>query len=196
MKYLAEFLSLALHPVIFFLIMPFLIVYRYTENQMSAIKWELFSAFFVILAVGFVFFEKRRGVFSDYDLSKKEERYAFYRFLLIFGIIYIGVSLFFKGILFPMSLIALGIVVGLLIIEIVNRYKKASVHICVACAFATTMGLLYDVTFFLATFFIISILTWSRLVLKKHTISEIFTGGLLGVLITLLTFIVGRYMSK
>lgn len=191
-KYFAELLSLLFHPAIFFLIMPFLIVYRDTENSMSALKWELFSLVFISLACFFTFFEKTRGIFSDWDLSKKDERYRFYSFLLLCGIVYIGVALYFRGVFFPMSLIALGIVIGILVFDFFNRYIKASIHISVSCAFVLTIGLLYGMKTFMVLFWIVPLLGWSRLKLKKHTIAEMVAGGMLGSLITLSTFFVGK----
>ena len=161
---------------------------------MSVLKWEAFSALFVAIAVTIVLIGRRRGIFSDFDLSKKEERYEFYFLILIFGAIYICVSLFFKGIFYPMSIIAIGIAFGIGLFDFLNRYVKASNHVAVACAFATTIFLLYGAFFFLAVSWIVPILAWARSFLRKHTLKEAIVGGALGVGITLLTFFVGKYI--
>ncbi len=197
MKYLiAELISSLFHPVVFFLIMPFLIVYRKTESTMYALKWEIFSAAFVFIAVAIVLVGRKKKIFSDCDISKKDERYEFYAFLLFFGILYVAIALFFKGIFFPMSFISLGIIVGIVILDIANRYVKASNHIAVSAAFAATIGLLYGVEFFLVALWIVPLNAWARLYLKKHTKNEVFTGGMLGVIITLLTFFAGQYIYR
>ncbi len=191
-KYVAELISSIFNPVNFFLIMPFLIVYRDTASGMSALKWELFSVIFIFLACFFIFFEKTRGIFSDWDLSIKEQRYKFYKFLIICAIVYIGTALFFKGILFSISLISLGIGVGILVLDFLNKYIKASVHVAVSSAFVITVSILYGQNFFILTFWIVPLLAWSRLFLKKHTKNEIIAGGILGSLITLSTFFIGK----
>ncbi len=196
MKYLAEFLSFGFHPTIFFLIMPFLIVYKYTQNHFSAFLWQIFSATFVAAAIAIVLVGRKKGIFSDCDISKKDERYEFYAFILFFSMIYIGSAVFLRGLVFPMTLIAIGITCGIVLFDILNRYIKASNHVAVAAAFTTTIGLLYGVGFFFATFWIVPSLAWARLVLKKHTKSEAIAGGILGILITLLTFLVGKYIYR
>ena len=197
MKYfIAESISSLFHPAIFFLIMPFLIVYRETASTIYAFKWEVFSALFVFIAIAIILVGRKKGVFSDCDLSKKEERYEFYALLLFFGVVYVAIALFFKGIFFPMSFISLGIIVGIVVLNIVNRYVKASNHIAVSSAFAATIGLLYGFEYFLAALWIVPLNAWARLYLKKHTKNEVFTGGALGIAITLLTFFAGEYMYK
>ena len=197
MKYLiAEFISSLFHPAVFFLIMPFLIVYRKTESTLYALKWEVFSAVFVFIAIAIVLIGRKKKIFSDCDISKKEERYEFYAFLLFFGILYVSIALFLKGIFFPMSFISLGIIVGIVIFDVVNRYVKASNHIAVSSAFAATIGILYGLEFFLVALWIVPLNAWARLYLKKHTRQEVFTGGMLGVVITLLTFFAGEYIYR
>lgn len=196
MKYFAEILSFVFHPVIFFLIMPILIVSRYTKDSISVLKWEAFSALFVAIAVTIVLLGKRKGIFSDRDLSKKDERYEFYFLILIFGAIYIAVSLFFKGIFFPMSLIAIGIATGIVLFDMLNRLVKASNHVAVACAFTTALSLLYGLLAFVGSCWIVVSLVWARWFLRKHTIKESVAGGALGILITLLTFFAGKYIYR
>lgn len=196
MKQIAEILSFLFHPVIFFLIMPFLVVYRYTQSHAAAIRWEIFSATFVLLAIAIVLIGRKKGIFSDCDLSKREERYEFYAFILFFSAIYIVSSLLLRGLIFPMTLIAIGITFGIVIFDFLNKYVKASNHVAVAAAFTTTVGLFYGFSPFLFVGWIVPVLIWARLVLHKHTKQEAIAGGILGVLITLLTFAAAKYMYR
>ena len=194
MKHVAEVLSFVFHPVIFFLIMPFLIVYRFTANHEAALRWEIFSAVFVAIAVTIVLWGRKRGVFSDFDISKKEERYEFYACMLFFGCVYIASSVFIRGLLFPMTLIAITIACGIAFLDRINRYIKVSSHTAVSSAFVTTIGLLYGVAPFLALCWIVPILTWARISLRRHTRSEALTGAFVGVVLTVLTFVIGEYI--
>ncbi len=196
MKYIAESFSFLFHPVIFFLIMPFLVVYRYTDSHAAALRWEIFSASFVAAAIAIVLVGRKRGIFSDCDLSSREERYEFYAFILFFSSIYIASSLLLRGFVFPMTLIAIGITFGVIVFDVLNRYVKASNHVAVASAFVTTVWLFYGFVSFLFVFWIVPSIIWARLVLGKHSKQEAFIGGILGVLITLLTFVFGKYMYR
>lgn len=195
MKAFAEFVSVVFHPATFFLIMPFLFVYRETANSIDALKWVIFSGVFVFIGISFVIWGKVKGIFSDLDISEKEQRYRFYAFLLFFSTIYIGAALLFKGFSFPLSVVSFSIGIAIFVFAILNKKIKASNHIAVATAFVTTVGLLYGFFALLSTIWIIPLLVWSRLVLKKHTIREMIVGGVLGIFVTYVTFLVSRTMN-
>ena len=196
MKYIAETLSFLFHPVIFFLIMPFLVVYRYTGSNEAALRWEIFSALFVGVAIAIVLIGRKRRIFSDCDLSKREERFEFYAFILFFSAIYVASSLLLRGFIFPMTLIAIGIACGVIVFDMLNRYIKASNHVAVASAFVTTVWLFYGSISFVFVSWIVPVLMWARLVLQKHTKQEAIVGGILGIIITLLTFVFGKYIYR
>lgn len=192
----ARFLSFLFHPVTLLLPTPFLVVYKQTYNSLYALKWEVFSFFFIFTGIALFLLGRFAGLFSDSDLSKREERYAFYKMLLFLAFLYFLLSVFFKGILFPMSIIALGMLLGIVGFELINRHTKASIHVGVASAFVVTLSLLFGSGALLATVWTIPLVSWSRLTLKRHTLSEIIVGGFFGVTITLLTFFIGKYVHS
>ncbi|MDO8461114.1 MAG: hypothetical protein Q7S38_01585 [bacterium] len=186
----AKIISLVFHPVVLLLILPYLVIYRQTASEMYALKWVVFSSPFLVIGITLFLVERLRGVFSDSDISHQKERPKFYAIALILAFIYFAVSLFFKGIFFPISIIAFGIIIGLFLFDMVNTRIKASVHIGVYCAFVITVGILYQ-TFFPAL--VLPFLAWSRIKLHRHTILEIITGGVLGSLVTIATFLLAKY---
>lgn len=191
MNRLALFLSLLFHPVLFFFLMPFFVIYRQTNDPLYALKWELFSLLYIFTGLFLFLVGRKKGYFSDFDLTKRKERNLFYVIVLILALLYLGASLFFKGIFFSLSIVTLGIVMGILVFEVVNYYVKASVHMGIVSAWVVSMGLLYGITVFLSLVWIIPSVAWSRYVLKRHTAEELMIGFLLGVLITILTFFIG-----
>src|SRR3989344_1156826 len=120
MKLFARLISYLFHPVLFFLVMPFFIVYRQTDSGFYAAKWMVFSAVFIFMGVMLILFETLRGDFSDVDISRKEQRRKFFLILLVLGTIYLAASLFFKDIFFPLSFISLGILLGILLFTLLN----------------------------------------------------------------------------
>lgn len=189
-KIVAEFISIVLHPIVFSLLMPLIVVYRQTTSGYYALKWTLFSAFFVFIGVLILLIARSVGVFSDFDISKKEERPLFYYITLLLAIIYFLVAVTLKGIFFPLSLVAFGIVLALIVFRIVNSYIKASIHLAVACSFMLTVSLLYRNPFLWFLIAALGALVWSRWALKRHTLQEMVIGGGLGIIITLITFLV------
>lgn len=193
---IAKVVSILLHPALLILLMPFLVVYKQTENSIYALKWEIFSAFFVFLAGILVFFGERSGVFSDADLTKRNERYKFYLMVITLLLLYIAVVVFFKGIFSPFVIIALGTFIGVIIFTIANHLFKISIHSGVVCALVMSVGILYGLNAFFAIVWIVPLMIWARVVLKRHTIAEAISGGTLGGLITVLTYFVGRNFYK
>ncbi|RJQ37697.1 hypothetical protein C4559_03100 [Candidatus Microgenomates bacterium] len=195
MIFLARFLSFLFHPVIFFLIMPFMVVYRQTSDTSYAFKWAFFSAVFIFLGTALFLLGRIKGVFSDDDISKREERFRFYFILYFLVFVYFIASFFFKGVFFPLSIIVFGVLFGVLVFDIVNKYSlKASVHVGVACAFITSISIFYGVTAFLVAFWLIPLIFWARIKLKKHTLKEGIAGGFIGIAVTLFTFFLGKYL--
>ncbi|RJQ27799.1 phosphatase PAP2 family protein [Candidatus Parcubacteria bacterium] len=189
----AKFISYIFHPIVFFLIMPYVIVYKITANHFYAIKWEVFSSAFIFMGIILILFGRLRGAFSDEDVSVRNERNRLFFILYILSLSYFVIALFFKGIFFPLSIIAFSIVLGILLFNIVNKFIKVSIHCAIASAFVTAIAILLGIEGFLATIFIIPLTIWSRIVLRKHTVNEAVIGGFLGILITFLTFLTGKY---
>ena len=194
MKLFAQFVSFLFHPLSLMFMLPYFVVFRQTANIFSALKWQLFTSAFIIAAVILFFIGKRQGIFSDYDISKREERPKFYFIVMALAVAYLLSALFFKGILFPLSIIAFGICAALIAFAIVSYRLKASGHVAVACAFVLTMGSMYGQSMFMALVWIIPLVAWSRFYLKRHTVHEIIAGGVLVTIITSLTFLVGKYL--
>lgn len=191
---LASLISFVFHPVLFFLVMPFLIVYQDTGSELYAFKWGIFSAVFVLIGIIFILYGKRKGVFSDFDLSNQQERKKFYIFITLLGALYLIIALYFRGISFPMSIIVLGIMLGIALFEVVNLFLKASIHVGVAVAYTISLGFLYGFPLFLLSLPITPLVIWSRLTLKRHTPKEAFVGGILGIFITLMTIFLAHFV--
>jgi hypothetical protein len=188
-RILAEVLSLVFNPVIFLFSLPFLVVYRQTTNLSSAIKWELFSGFFVVIGLAIIYLGIRRGIFSDEDLSKRQEREEFYYFALILSFTYLIASLLLRGIFFHLSIVGLGLFLAIIIFTFVNKFIKASVHLGALWAFIITVSLLFGLNYFWLTIWIVPLVMWARLYLKRHTKKELIVGSMLGIFITLATFL-------
>lgn len=196
MKFLALFISDLFHPVIFFLIMPYLVVYRQTTDSAYALKWMLFSSVFIVLGILLLIVGRLRGTFSDGDITKREERFRFYFFMAILAFLYLFVTIYFKGFFFSVSVIAIGVLLAIVTFWIVNYYIKSSIHIGVATAFVSTVAIMYGSIGFYMAAIVLPLLIWSRLSLKKHTPYEIIAGAGLGFVITSITFYLGLLLYQ
>lgn len=194
MRLFAQFVSFLFNPLLLTLGLSYFVVFRQTYDILYALKWQLFTLVFVIAAALLFVLGKWRGIFSDYDVSKREERPKMFFILLTISVAYLLAASFFKGVFFPISLIAFGVCVAVVAFMIVNYRIKASGHVAVACAFVITITVLFGLSALLATLWIVPLITWSRVFLRRHTAHEVITGGLLGSVITLITLFSAVYL--
>lgn len=194
-KKIANLLSFVFHPVIFAIIIPFLFVYKETANVAYGLKWMIFSLFFLFVTLVIFYLLRPKEFFSDFDISQKEQRHLFYSTALLTAVLYFIASLLFKGILFPLSIVALGIILGLVVFDILNYYMKVSIHMAVATAYCVAIGILFGIGPFFLFVWIIPCIAWARLVLQKHTDKELLAGMFLGAGVTIATFIIGKNLQ-
>src|SRR5882762_3470093 len=140
---LAQVTSLLFHPLVFAMLGPFLVIYHGTPDISYGIKWALFSFFFLFCAFFVLFLLRPYDLLTDFDISKREKRPLFYSIALFFAMVYFITAVYLKSIFFPLSIVALGIVVGIALFEIANMFLKVSIHVAVSCAFVITVGILY-----------------------------------------------------
>lgn len=194
----ARLVSFAFHPVVFAILVPFLIVYKETASVLYGLKWAFISSFFLFVAGGLFFILRPKTVVNDmdedFDIAHKENRHMFYSIAALFAVLYLIVSLIFKGIFFPLSIVALGILLGIIFFDLLTYYIKASVHAAIVTAYSITFGMLYGFLPFLGVVWTLFLVIWSRLYLKKHTNTEILAGIIGGALITLATIFISRQL--
>ncbi|SRR5258706_790335 len=195
-KRLAQIISFVFHPVIFSLLAPFLVIYKYSNNVFYGIEWMGFSALFLILVLAIFYVVRPKEFFSDFDITHKEKRHIFYSIALLVAVLYFIISLIFKGIFFPLSLVALGIILGLVIFDIATYYMKVSIHTAIVCAYAITAGILYGLAPFIIGIAILVAVGWSRILLKRHTKQEVLAGIILGAAVTFITLFVSKFLLR
>lgn len=191
---LAKFGSLIFHPVVFSLLVPFVVVYHHTPNFLYGMKWVLFSGGFLFIAILVFFLLRPVDFLTDFDISQREKRPIFYTTALLFAVLYFIAAILFKGLFFPLSIVALGIILGIVLFELMNFYIKASIHAAVSWGFVITCSILYGWVAFFLTIWIPFFVSWSRLVLKKHKKNEIIAGSVVGILVSLTTFAVALFL--
>lgn len=190
LKNLARFISLLSSPSVLLLPSPFILVFKETGNLFYSLKWTLFSYIFLFSVVFFVLFGVFMGFFSDYDVSKKEERPKLFAFGGVVTFLYFGSLIILSG---PkiLYLVIFGIILGVLTISIVNNWVKASIHTATVSAFTLSVVILfgYKLT---PVLLLIPAMAWARIEIKKHTPLEAVTGGFLGIVLTIIVYAVGR----
>ncbi len=180
---LARIISIALNPLAVIVFLPFFIVYRSTHDFSTAVYWTLYTLVFLLALALFVVLSVKKGKFTDFDVSKREQRPALFHIAIVLGALYL-VGLFLFRAPFILAFITCGVILGTFLISMVNKRVKASVHVATVAALLIAVAIVYGGQS-LWLLLIVPLVAWARVTAKRHTPAEAFTGGLLGSLLSL-----------
>lgn len=188
---LARAISFVTNPFFIAIPLPFLLVYHESGNFADSFRWTIFSLTFLVMIGVFVVYEVRRHVFSDIDVSRKEQRPLFFVYVAFVCILYLMSLYLLRG---PQILaIAVGGVLGsAVVLGLVTHYIKASLHVATISAFFTVFALLYGGSSFF-WLLMIPVVAWSRIMIKRHTVAEAIVGCILGIMLTLIVYFTVMY---
>ncbi|HEU4889863.1 MAG TPA: phosphatase PAP2 family protein [Thermoanaerobaculia bacterium] len=168
---LARILSIAGHP---FLLIP-LMVAAATRNWV----WTAIVGGVTILPLLVITLRNvRRGVWTDHDVSRPEQRGGLYR--VIFPLIALSALLLWLMDARPQMLRGFAAGAVMLAIGLLgNRFLKISLHMMAAAFCAVTLIRIYPNTAYALVPFVAAI-AWSRHKLDRHTWTEIVAGVVIG----------------
>lgn len=191
-KLFAQFISFIFNPLLVLTPVPFILVYKTTQNLTTAYFWTIFTLIFLLVFFLFVLIGIERDVFSDFDISKRKERFFLYSFAISLCAVY-TVFLYLLHAPEVLFIAVLGLIFGLITIEMVNKITKASVHVATIAVFSTAVVLGYGLIYF-AIFATVPLVAWARIITKNHTKRQVVIGGVLGVLTTLIVYVIFKYI--
>lgn len=183
---LAKAASFFLGPLFMLFPVPFILVSKFTNDYYYALKWTVFSYSFIIVVAIFVMIGVLLGFFSNFDVSKREQRPLLFGFSAFIMLCYLLSLIIFNGprILF---LALFTIILGLIVLVVVNIKIKASIHLATATSVILLTTIAYR-GYFLFLLPLIPILAWARIKTKEHTLSETVIGIILGVVLTVIMY--------
>lgn len=186
----AKAISFFLGPLFILLPIPFVLVSRFTLDYSYALKWTVFSYAFILAVALFIIIGVFLGVFSNFDVSKREQRPLLFSFSAFVMFCYLLSLLILDG---PKVLFIafFAILLGLAVIIVVNKWIKASIHMATAASVLLFIGIIYRGYFFLLLL-LIPFLAWARVKTKEHTLAETIIGSTLGIVITLVVYAISR----
>lgn len=189
---LARFISFLFNPILLLVFVPFFMLYKLEGDLNAALLWTGYSVIFLLVLTIFLGVAVKKGIFTNMDVSKREQRPLLFFVCAILGIIYL-VGLFqFNG---PVILkeIMVGIMVGILLVSFINTRLKASIHVATISALLFSLAVVYN-GYYLLLLILIPLVAWSRLKIRRHTLPETVVGGLLGILLSLMIYVLGKVL--
>ena len=163
----ALFVSTLLHP---FVVIPATLLFQTGNWRQSA----LVAALTVVPLLIVTAIRVRRGTWSDFDVSRREQRSGLYLWALPLTI---AAALVLPAQLARGTWIAAGMLAtGLLL----SRFLKTSLHMMFGAFCAVLLAAAW-VTISPLLLALLALLGWSRYVLERHGMAEIVVGTLIGV---------------
>jgi hypothetical protein len=186
----AKTISFLLGPVFILFPVPFILVSRFNQDFYYALRWAVFSYAFLLVIAAFVFLGVLFGFFTNFDVSKREQRPLLFAFSAFIMLCYLISLVLLEGprILF---LALFSIILGLITIVIINKWIKVSIHLATATSVILLAVVVYGGYFYLF-FGLIPLLAWSRIKMKEHTLLETIIGSILGVVLTSIIYIISK----
>lgn len=182
---IARHVSNILAPATISVPMILLVALYKASSIASALAYAGLTLFF--LSIGpftYILIGVRLGKLSDVDVSKRTERVGPF----IFGLISVCLGWFALVLAHgPAPLISTVIVTAIsgLIMMMITLWWKISLHASSLGAAATILTVLYGAAL-LPTFALLVLVGWSRVVLRRHTLSQVIAGSLLSIVLSAL----------
>jgi hypothetical protein len=182
----AKAISLIFNPVVVILPVPYLLVYKTTQDTSIALLWSLISYGFIGIVVLFVVIGVLLGFFTDFDVSNRKQRVLAYVVSIVTTLLYLLTLFVFKGPL-VLFIAAIGLLIGLIALGEINKKIKASVHVATVSAIICAAAIVYRGPALLLLL-LIPLIAWSRVRIKRHTPKEALIGGIIGVVFTIIVY--------
>lgn len=197
MKFLelaSHIISIVLHPL-FMAVYGVSLLFVLTDMHVSmgTYFWFILPVFILscLMPANGIFLMRRFNLITDYSLSNKKERFGpfiitfvSYAFLLLFYYYRTNVSFWFIGTLtVPLAL--------LIVASVINIWWKISTHMISA---GGLIGCILSIAYmvkganpywlFIVLFLLAGCLGTARLILKRHTPAQVYTGFCLGLIVS------------
>ncbi len=181
---LPKLIGIILHPILLAIPGVFLIVLSSTNDLSSAVYWTIISLIFSGVISLFVLYGVRKKFFNNLDVSNRKQRVILYPFAVVVILIFAYYIHSQNG---PDALVGASVLftISLVLLDLINRKIKASIHVASVAAMVTGIMLVYGgPSYFLIL--LIPISAWARIKQKRHSLPETIVGAASGILLTLI----------
>lgn len=179
---LAQVLSFLFNPVMLLVFVPLLLVYKTTGDVILAMAWTGYTMIFLLAMTFFLIYGVHKNIFTDLDVSKRTQRPLLFGVSLVLCILYLAGLLFLNG---PQILlvVVLGIIISIVLVSLINTRIKLSIHVATVSALLFALAIVYQ-GFYILSLFLIPVVAWARLKIKRHTLPETVVGGIFGIVLS------------
>ena len=166
--------------------LPFilLVAFYQTQDQLSALIYACITLFF--LSVGpllYIIIGVRLGKLSDIDVSHRTQRAGPFIFGIVSVMIGWLVLTLTNGPRNLQTVMIITVCSGI-IMMVITFWWKISMHASSLGGAATMLTVLYGAVM-LPLFILLVLVSWSRVALRRHTVTQVIAGSLAGIVLSL-----------
>jgi hypothetical protein len=192
MKKLANFVSVIGNPL--YTIPLFLLIVMFGKEDFSKavfISFLIIGCIFIPVIL-WMYIKSKNGTYTNFDVSDKHQRKSLFWFAFPL-IAVITVVMFATNQPKTISISMLFALILVVISQIANFFIKSSLHVSLNI-FLSALIFTVDYKIGIAVLLFTGVLIWSRLTLKRHTVSEVITGFFIGLVISVIMLIVEGFL--
>jgi membrane-associated phospholipid phosphatase len=157
----------------------------YAKDINDMLVWSIIG---IILLIGpasvYVFLNYSKGKLEDINLSRRKER-LIPLYLALLGAIFGLAIMYYKRAPEPLIILNYTLIIDLLVITIITFYWKVSVHMLTLTSVITLLCFLFEPRY-LILFILCLPVGWSRISRKRHSLSQVLVGSILGIMTVLI----------
>jgi len=189
---IASFISTIGHPL--FTIPVFVAIVMFMNEELkkaSFISFVIIGCIFLPLVLR-MYLKSKNGTYTNFDVSDRVQRKSLFSFII--PILIVVTFILFKthqntnlclSVLFATILVAIS--------QIVNLFIKSSLHVSLNI-YLSFLVMTLNFNAGIALLLFTGLLGWSRIVLRRHTLKEVLTGGGVGLIIGLIMIYTEGYL--
>jgi len=180
----ARYVSNILAPATISLPFILLVAFYQAQDKLSALIYACITLFF--LSVGpllYIIIGVRLGKLSDIDVSRRSQRFGPF----LFGIVSVTIGWIVLSLINgPRNLqtVMIMTIFSGTVMMVITLWWKISMHASSLGGVATMLTALYGAVM-LPLFILLILVSWSRVVLRRHTVPQVIAGSLAGIVLTL-----------
>jgi membrane-associated phospholipid phosphatase len=167
--------------------LPFvvLVALYHAQNVLRSLLYALITLFF--LSIGpfvYILISVRMGKISDVDVSRRTERSGPFLFGILSVLAGWQALIILQG---PKNLQTVLIITAVsgIVMMVTTLWWKISIHASSMGGIATILTAFYGAVM-LPTFLLLVLVSWSRVVLRRHTVLQVVAGSFVSIALTLL----------
>lgn len=177
----ARLISIVLSPITTSL--PFIALVALYSHEPNALLSAALTLFFLSFGPAlYILLGVRSGKFTDVDVSVRSQRTGPFLFIILSSLLGFFVLNRIHGSKNLESILLITVISGI-ILMIITFWWKISMHASSLSGVITMLSILYG-KIVLPAFLLVLLVSWSRVVLRRHTVAQVAAGSLMSIVLS------------